>query len=335
MELISVIVPVYKVEKYLNKCIESIVNQSYMNIEIIIVDDGSPDNCPKICDEWAKKDSRIKVIHQKNGGLSSARNTGINIAKGQYLSFIDSDDYVDKKFIESLYKAIKQENAEMSICEFYEFNEKGILLENKKRNKLINTLYSGYQILHNMMFNYKLSYIVAWNKLYKKELFENVRYKTGKINEDEFIIHRLFYKCNKVVCIDENLYYYLKRNDSIMGKDFNVKNLDQFEALEDRINYFSNINMNDLLLKAKSRLLYSIALNYWFLIKAKTIDEKTKMIYKTKFNNFYKNYKKEILFSKEASFKEKITIISFIISPKIVKYLLKFKTLFDKIIYNN
>ena len=127
MDLISVIVPVYKVEQYLDECIQSIVNQTYTNLEIILVDDGSPDNCPQICDEWAKKDSRIRVLHNKNNGVSAARNAGLTIAKGQYIGFVDSDDYIAADMYESLMVGIKQGNKKISCCLVNHVYEDGVI----------------------------------------------------------------------------------------------------------------------------------------------------------------------------------------------------------------
>ncbi|MBR1540013.1 MAG: glycosyltransferase [Clostridia bacterium] len=126
-ELISIIVPVYKVEKYLDKCINSIVSQTYKNLEVILVDDGSPDSCGKMCDEWTQKDTRIKVIHKENGGLSDARNFGLDCAKGKYIQFVDSDDYIEKDMIEFLYKNLKENNADISICSNYMVDEENVI----------------------------------------------------------------------------------------------------------------------------------------------------------------------------------------------------------------
>ena len=170
-ELISIIIPVYKVEKYLEKCINSIIGQTYTNLQIILVDDGSPDNSGKICDKYAKKDSRVEVIHKSNGGLSEARNSGIERAKGKYIGFVDSDDYIKEDMYEVLYNLITRFQADVSICNLYDVvgDEKNI----RNINEGIKE-YNRIDILKEVLMDKNIqSY--AWNKLYKKELFDNLK----------------------------------------------------------------------------------------------------------------------------------------------------------------
>lgn len=215
-QLISIIVPVYKVEKYLEKCIESILNQTYKNLEIILVDDGSPDNCPQICDEYAKKDSRIVVIHQKNGGLSNARNTGLDIAKGEYIGFVDSDDYIAKDMYESLYNAMKDNCAQISICNFYNVNEKGEKVETEIEDEITENeiIFSKQEAVKEMLHD-KIIRGYVWTKLFKKDCFETLRFPDGKNYEDVAISIRCFEKADKIVGINKHEYYYLHREDSI------------------------------------------------------------------------------------------------------------------------
>lgn len=238
-ELVSVIVPIYNVEKYIEKCIVSIINQTYKNIEIILVDDGSPDNCLEICEFWKNKDNRIKIIRKENGGLSDARNYGLEYSKGSYIVFVDSDDYVEKNFIEIMYNEIKNNDADLAICNYYlnyidkqiqntYYNNKFAISSNDK----YNYLYNGYN---------KVT-IVAWNKMYKRDIFKNIRYPKGKLHEDEFIICDILKATNKIVYIlNPPLYHYIQRDDSIMAK-FNVKRFDIIEALDKRISFFEEIN---------------------------------------------------------------------------------------------
>ena len=194
-DLISVIVPVYKVEKYLEKCIESIIKQTHTNLQIILVNDGSPDNCGKICDEYAKKDSRIEVIHKINGGLSDARNVGINRANGRYIGFVDSDDYIKEDMYEKLINLIKEYDADISICNLYD------VIDGKKyvrNNENGIQEYSRLEILKEVLLDKNIqSY--AWNKLYKKELFDEIKYPIGKKYEDIGTTFYVFEKCNKIV----------------------------------------------------------------------------------------------------------------------------------------
>lgn len=234
-EKISVIVPVYKVEEYLDKCVESIVNQSYKNLEIILVDDGSPDNCPQMCDAWAKRDKRIRVIHKQNGGLSDARNAGLEIATGEFIGFIDSDDYVLPNMYEALYKALKDNDADISMCSFKQLD-----IDGKEREKSKNIVYTKNEVLDrgaaiNKLFDpVYAAYVIAWNKLYKRQIFENIRYPIGRIHEDEFVAHHILGASKKTVCIEDKLYMYLRRGISIMGVKRDVRHLDTGLAMIDR-----------------------------------------------------------------------------------------------------
>lgn len=232
--LISVIVPIYNVEKYLSKCVDSIINQTYNNLEIILVDDGSPDNCPKICDEYAKKDDRIKVIHKENGGLSDARNAGMKIATGEYISFIDSDDYISNNFIETLYSAMKAENSDIIECDIVRFEEgTEPYFENGKGeiNSFTTEKALSLLIAENKFHQY------VWNKLYKAEFVLNIQFTKGKLNEDEFWTYRIFGQAEKVTKINKPMYFYLQRGGSIMGESFNLRRLDALEAKTERQKY--------------------------------------------------------------------------------------------------
>lgn len=232
-KLISVIVPIYNVEKYLPRCIESIINQTYKNLEIILVDDESPDNCGRICDEYMEKDARIKVIHQKNKGLSGARNSGIDIATGEYLAFVDSDDYIEPIMYETLYNDIQEHDAGMSICSrYYEF-EDGHRVERYKLEQEVK-VYSGKEAIVEMN-NYSSFDMSAWDKLYKRELFKEIRFPQGKLSEDFFIMFRLLDKARKVTFNPKPLYIYVQRNNSISR---NTKiNWDFIEASKEQMKY--------------------------------------------------------------------------------------------------
>ena len=223
--LISVVVPVYKVEKYLERCIQSIVTQSYGNIEIILVDDGSPDKCPIICDQWKEKDSRIRVIHKKNGGLSDARNEGIRIAKGEYIAFVDSDDYVHPQFIEILYSVITQRQADVVACEYEEVSADSVLNVTKK-------IYFD-DISFKQLIEYTPTAIAfnVWNKLYKRELFDSIQFPVGKIHEDVGIWWELLYYAKNIVAISDRLYYYCQNQDSIMRVEYGMQHMDLPEVI--------------------------------------------------------------------------------------------------------
>lgn len=216
--LISVIVPVYKVEKYLRKCVDSIISQTYTNLEIILVDDGSPDNCPKICDEYAKQDSRVKVIHKENGGLSDARNAGMAVATGEYISFIDSDDWIENNMLEILLKEITENNCDIASCGInmvWEDNRPKEILFPFEGKIIINGAESA---LDHLISN---KYIVqtVWNKLYRKDTIVKILFPFGKINEDEYWTWQALAASEKIVCIGNPMYNYLQREGSIMKSD--------------------------------------------------------------------------------------------------------------------
>jgi len=226
--LISIIVPIYKVEEYISSCVDSILRQTYKNLEIILVDDGSPDNCGSICDEYSLKDTRIKVIHKKNGGLSSARNVGIDIAGGEYLGFVDSDDWIENDMYESLYNAIIEHKADISVCGRYIVtgNRMTTISDSEKAE-----VFTRSQALAELVLDeYSGMKNFAWDKLYKKELFENVRYPEGKCYEDIFTTYKLFSKSNRIVDIKSPKYYYLMREDSICGSNTPSKRYDYYKA---------------------------------------------------------------------------------------------------------
>lgn len=239
--LISLIIPVYKVEKYLEKCIQSVINQTYENLQIILVDDGSPDNCGKICDEYAKKDHRIEVIHKSNGGLSDARNKGLEIAKGEYIGFVDSDDYIEADMYEVLYNLLKQYNADVSICNFYTVSQGKISIKNADNG--INE-YNRIEILKEILLDKNIqSY--AWNKLYKKELFDEIKYPIGKKYEDIGTTFYLLEKCNKVVVTGKSEYYYINRQDSIVNNVTESTITDYIELIMQRYDYIEE-NIREL-----------------------------------------------------------------------------------------
>lgn len=226
-DLISIIVPVYNVEKYVEKCVTSIINQTYKNIEIILVDDGATDNSGKICDELKEKDNRITVIHKKNGGLSDARNAGLKIAKGEYIGFVDSDDYIEQDMFETLYNINKQNDADISIVSFYElYGGKVIGVRHSKSLEIFNKIDAIKELLIDTKIQ---SY--AWNKLFKKELFKDIEFPTNKNFEDIATTLLLFEKANKIVLLESPKYYYVRRDDSIIG----VKNYKTYKDYLDVI----------------------------------------------------------------------------------------------------
>lgn len=218
--LISVIVPVYNVEQYIHECVDSILNQTYTNLEIILVDDGSPDNCGKICDEYSETDARIKVIHKTNGGLSDARNVALDIARGDYITFVDSDDYISRTYIEGLYNLLIQNNVDIAINSYCAFEEgTSPVISNTNETTVI---LSGINAVEEMYYQ-KLFDTMAWSKLYKKELLKNIRYPQNLLFEDLATTYRLFLQASKIVFQNRESYFYRLRNNSIEGSAFNEK----------------------------------------------------------------------------------------------------------------
>lgn len=218
--LISVIVPVYKVEMLLPRCIDSILNQTYRNLEIILVDDGSPDDCGKICNIYAQKDSRIRVFHQKNRGLGAARNIGLENAKGMYIGFVDSDDWIAPDMYEILLNNIVKENADVAVC--------GRYMEWDSSEKIPMFHYPQTQVMsaHEALRRFLLSEgldAAAWDKLYTKKIFGNIRYPISYISEDIPVTSQLLAAANKVVHCGKPLYYYFQRSGSLSHSNFNQK----------------------------------------------------------------------------------------------------------------
>ncbi len=235
MPMISIIVPVYNVEGYLDRCIKSIVSQTFTELEIILVDDGSPDASGAMCDEWARKDERIRVFHKKNGGLSDARNCGLDMASGEYVAFIDSDDWIDKDMMEVLYNAIQKYDADIAECSWRCIYKDRIEEETENTGEYI-TGNNIFALRGEIQWKYFKS--IACNKLYKKELFRNVRFPVGKLHEDEYTTHLVFYNARRLVYIDCSKYNYDRTREESITAKFCEKNLDVIDALQSRLDFF-------------------------------------------------------------------------------------------------
>lgn len=234
MDLISVIVPIYKVEQYLNKCVQSIVDQTYENLEIILVDDGSPDNCGVMCDSWAGKDSRIKVIHKENGGLSDARNAGLAVATGELIAFVDSDDWIEPDFIQEMYTAMESSGADIAACGVDYVDESGGILRQRTVAPLAEM--ERMEALRRLVLEDGV-YQTVWNKLYRREVLDGILFEKGKYHEDDFWTYQVFDRIEKLAIADKPLYNYLQRGSSIIGVGYNIKRLDGLEARFQRMEY--------------------------------------------------------------------------------------------------
>lgn len=230
-ELISVIVPVYNVENYLSRCVDSIINQTYSNLEIILVDDGSTDSSGIICDEYKKKDKRITVIHQENGGVSSARNRALDIIKGKYVVFSDSDDFVSKDYIMYLYKLLLKYKSDISICGLQSVGEKYAV--QNKREKSIVRVYDSRTALEMLCYQKEIAN-APWGKMYKASLFNDIRYPVGRAySEDLITTYKLIDKSAKIVKGSKKIYFYYQRTDSVMHQSFSLKLMDKIEISEE------------------------------------------------------------------------------------------------------
>lgn len=235
MSMISVIVPVYNVESYITRCVESVLAQTFTDFDLILVDDGSPDNCGTICDKYAAKDRRIHVIHKENGGLSDARNAGIDWAfaesNSEWLTFIDSDDWVHTKYLEGLLAAIITTGCEISICSYLETKGNTQYVYDYRINaKVVNT--------ETFFIERTVNAVISCAKLYKKELFSQIRYPVGRLHEDEFTTYKLLFCYNHIAYVDAPLYYYYVNHESITKSMWSPQKLDGVDAAEEQLDFF-------------------------------------------------------------------------------------------------
>ena len=314
-ELISIVVPVYKVEKYLEKCVKSILKQTYTNLEIILVDDGSPDKCGQLCDELAKTDNRIKVFHKANGGLSDARNYGVERANGEYIGFVDSDDYIHENMYEELYKAIKKSGtfiAECGVTRVY----KNILRPHYEGEDYFLVLdREGY--LKEYLENKRL-YGSAWCKLIHKDLAKKIKFPTGKIYEDAFYTLELLKNVDKYTLISGNYYYYYIRENSITTRPFSSKDMDYIEIMN-QIEDYTLSNFPTF----KEQLLVRLSFAYISIFNQllEVDDYKTKKEYKILKDKLKDNYFK-VLVNKKVPKNLKVAILLLSINERLYKFVL-------------
>ena len=271
---VSIIVPIYKVEQELDRCIQSILKQSYANLEIILIDDGSPDKCPKMCDTYAQQDSRIKVLHKENGGLSDARNAGLDIATGEFFAFIDSDDWVADNFIECLVGSIIETDPDIAVCGFALVNNLGQMrhyVADKEREILEHD-----QALSALFVQQKFECTIC-TKMYRRILFKNIRFPKGRLYEDIAVSLPLFDKSRRCVIINNELYYYFQRSGSIVNSKFSKKRLDMLEYVQKMIDY-SHAHNHKYDLEAESFYLKAIMTNVLHAYKDTDAEDAPKCI---------------------------------------------------------
>jgi len=316
--LISVIVPIYNVERYLPKCVDSILSQTYENLEIILVDDGSADSCGSICDEYAKKDSRVRVIHKQNGGLSDARNCGIEASSGEYLGFVDSDDYIAPDMYMTLYELSVRYGAGISACDKFDVTEGAASV--CEDDTLAKEFCTDAEEAMRIVLDGRQNYAYAWNKLYKKEVFDGIRYPVGKYIEDAFIILQLLDAAGRVAFTTAKKYYYLCRPESIMTLSFQKKHLDCIEAHEKNYRYVCEKHPS-IEKNARMRLYWS---RFFVLDKMLTSENVSKQDYMPHVR-YIRGGVPFIVFESVLSLSRKIAAVVLLFSVKGYKALLKRK----------
>lgn len=307
--LISVLVPAYQAEKHIEKCLSSIVSQSWTDLEIIVVDDGSKDRTGEIADDFASRDERVRVIHKENAGVAAARNTLLDASNGEYILQVDADDYISPKAVETLYKTMMDTRADLCVCTMttggcpdYDFPEKD--------HRKIETL-EGREKFHRLFDDRKFDSIVPWEKLYKRELFDGLRYPDGKIHEDEYLAHHILDRAKRVTYTDDVLFYYTVEKKSITKSSFSLKRLDCVPALLDRISFFEKYGDAGLL-----RLVYIDFLKrfqYYYYGVSYHFPEKTELRQKLfdQYATVYRKAHKKHMLSQV----QKVLFGLFIISP--------------------
>lgn len=332
-KMISVIVPVYNVEKYIRKCIESVLNQTFQDFELILVDDGTKDKSGEICDAYAQKDPRIKVIHQENKGLSGARNTGLKKAEGEFLAFIDSDDFILNTYLQTLYECAVLYEADAAVCSYQYVWMKAeqkpgtgescpyVSKTSKRKREMEKALqvYTGREAAEKIVRYNERRMTVAWGKLYRKNLKQMLFFPEGKTHEDEFVIYRALYRAQRVVVSDRRLYCYLQREESIMNSRFSRKRLDKLEALREAAAFFEDENDKALAAYAFKRYLLNIQIS-WYRVH-KYMGEEKELLQKLRdqWKNVYAERKKEILSC--SGFSDLALEAAFGISPLLYSFL--------------
>ena len=288
-DLISIIVPVYNVEKYLDQCVESIINQTYKELEIILVEDGSPDNCGSICDSWAKKDDRIKVFHVDNGGSARARNIGLLHAKGKYVGFVDADDFLMPSMYENLYQLATNLSAEIAECGYYKVTPD--VMHNSLNNLEVKTIRS-FNTEEALLENVRDTAVqqVVWNKLYLKRVIGNSFFTEGKYIDDEFWTYKIIGSAKKIVSTTEKLYCYRQQEASVMHQSFSLKRMDALEAKLQRLKYIEE-GFPSIVSEAKCNLYFTCI--YLQQMALKNMNKKEQMAMRKKIRNCLNSFRIE------------------------------------------
>lgn len=315
--LISVLVPIFNSEKELRKCLDSIINQTYENLEIIIVNDGSTDKSGEICDEYQQKDQRIKAIHQKNRGIASTRNVCLSNATGDYIAFVDSDDSILPDMYRDMLEKSLETNADIVICDFKNVYPEDMPKEDTPVIPFEEGEISPKKYADKVSGEHCGALSIAWNKLYKRHLFENITYPDGKIHEDDATIHRICHNCKKIFYMKKTYYLYYKNREGIMHKKFSAERLDSTDAILDRINFFSDNEYPDSMIYKCELFLISD-----FISSIRNLDKKNKEDRKTikEKLQLIKPYCKKLLKSDATDKETKKTIRWLLFNPFIFFY---------------
>lgn len=319
-DLISVVVPIYNVENYLRKCIDSILHQSYKKLEIILCNDGSTDSCPQICNEYAKIDDRIKVIHKRNGGLSDARNTGIEEATGKYIIFIDSDDFIHKDMISYLYNSLMKNQTDMACCQRQEVDESGHTLQNGNGHLYKTFIVDGNEkCMREFLKNPQMD-TVAWGKIYKTSMFKAVRYPVGRYHEDVFTTYKIVAQCKRIFVGSKKYYYYRIRTASIMTSAFNIKHLDSIKGNEERAIFIKH-RYPKLKRIANVGIIYAVNQCVLRLVQSKTIDDELIDMDEivSKFQRYYRKYEFDYLHGSSGVKAKVFSIAAFVNLPFLIR----------------
>lgn len=319
MARVAVIVPVYNVENHIEACIESILNQSFDDFKLILINDGSTDLSGEICEEYKKSYERIELIHQENMGLSVARNTGLENSTERYVTFVDSDDYIHEDMLKILLDNLIENSADISVADF-EKVYKGLRHKYEEKKNVIRVL-SNYQAVEKIVEKNDTNMIIACGKIYRRSLFQGIRYPRGKYHEDEFVTYKLLYKAESIVTTTAKLYYYTQRDESITGDKYSLKRLEKLEGLREAVDFFRDKGEYDLELEAKYRYLFNIQIAY-YRIKFELKSEKQVLkSLKRDYNNSYKSIKKNM---NEFSLKKRLILRFFFYFSNIYCYIVRF-----------
>lgn len=329
MHKLVVIVPVYNVRDYLKRCIESVLNQSFKDFKLLLVDDGSTDTSGDLCDEYALRDGRIEVIHQENMGLSEARNRGINASSEKYIMFLDSDDFIHKDTLKLLYENLKAQGADISVVGHRKIYKNEEIKKERLENNI--SVLDNKSAVELIVEKSNSNMIVAWGKLYDRSLFKNIRYPKEKYHEDEFVTYKILYKARRVVVSDAKVYYYLQRDNSITGDRYSLKRLEKLEGLRDAISFFENLCEYKLASYALYRYLLNLQIAY-YRVKFE-LKEESRVLYDLKrdYDKFYIEFRK----IKDFSIIKKTNLTFFYHTPDVYSVLVRVYILMTHIFFKD